>query len=60
MPHAWMARESYAIYLAAIGDCAADPDDGTRAQAVTGLFVAGLVGWIVHWRSDPSRGQSSY
>jgi hypothetical protein len=27
---------------------------------VTGLFVAGLVGWIVHWRGDPSRGQSSY
>jgi hypothetical protein len=26
---------------------------------VTGLFVAGLVGWVAHWRSGLPRGQSS-
>jgi hypothetical protein len=103
MPHAWIARESYAIYLAAIGIALPlltvglvgrrpgsskgkwwlgslmigfavgihalileahrrQPPHLSTASflTVTGLFVVGLVAWIVHWRSDPSRGQSSY
>jgi hypothetical protein len=103
MPHAWMARQSYAIYLAAIGlglplltVALVGRRPGSRAGrwwlgslmtgfalgihtlilgahrtepphlsaasllTVMGLFVAGLVGWAVHWRGGPAPGQSSW